>query len=571
MIEDTIQSTVNLQNTFQHLDSSSVEENWFLYWKTASSLWREKIQLINSSIVIVPLNWSLHFDENGQYDFGRKKPETHLKQIVDIGLEFHKRVIFFLPLAPTPFLPNGGIPYSHIRHMNLLPNTLPSVCLDAEGNIHKLYSFFDTTVFKSFQQLCFHFSQYLSKYKLGTSVYGLDYGYLEGHHFCSYFNDCSFAFEQAFERFLRKSKDTHPLVEKKKIFIQGMFELYAQTAQDLLKSFWSGIRRSVLLGGHPRDFFTRLDQHQQQREYTQALFYCLQKNYLPSSILLSNEEKQGNLVSQINDLPSNFYYKSVLHLELYEEENTEGLPLVFFDIYNNSHQSYWNEFKILNSLEESFKSLYRFREKSEFIPNEEYGHEVISFIEGRDVDQTHFRKIIKVFMAGGSFVINKDGLSSEIAKKLEVFFLGNSLTVERVHYQTLLEHVSCGRGKMLLFDGQKLKNSSDKKLKSFWSKLFSLFNFKHLMIDNLKDIDVFWQIKSCSSQELSYKEIRRLHLYNSSGHKTKTIIEIPVDSLVLLRFVDDARVHINRHLSIIELEFLPEGHLSMDFGVCSDE
>ncbi len=571
MTQTNVQNALGRNTLLKDFDTVNPGENWFLYWKTSASLWEEKMQLITSPFVIVPLNWWFHFDEENHYDFGNYKPETHLKTLVDIGLNLHKDIVFFLPLVPTPFLANGGIPHLYGRHVIKLENSLPFLCLDAERNIHKLYSFFDTSVFKAFQQFCFNLGEYFTTNKINTHIYGLNYGHLKGDNFCSYLDDHSSTFEKAFVRFLKKEKSpSSQTEEKRRDFVSGILDLYSQTAQDALKEFWRGTKRAVFLGGGPSDFFMSLNCDEQKRQYTKALFSCLQKNYLPSSILLSKNTKQGNLSFQLNHLISPSYNKSFLNLSIYGDEETEESPLIFFDILSHPQNSYWEHLRLFETLEENFKSLYRIREDKDFSWDEKSHHETIYFFEGSCINLSRLNDLIKIFMNGQRLIINKDGLSPEVSKKLEVFFLENSLKVEKVHYQTMLHYVSFGKGRILLFDGIRLKDNHKKLYKDFWKKIFSLFHLKHVSLKGIEEIDIFWQIKYHDSRELNYEEIRRLNLYNSTSYKQKVTAEIPSGPLALLQFVDDLRVNIKGHLSIINLEFLPEGRLSIDFGVCPD-
>ena len=571
MTQIDFQKTLGSNAVHKDFNAVNPGENWFLYWKTSASLWKDKMQLINSSQVIVPLNWWFHFDEENCYDFGDLRPETHLKTLVDIGCDLHKDIIFFLPLVPTPFLANGGVPHVNTRCVVKLETSLPFLCLDAEGNIYKLYSFFDTSVFKAFQYFCFSLGEYCRKYKINTSIYGLDYGYLQEDNFCSYLEDHSSAFEKAFVRFLKKeSNPSSQNEEKRKEFVSGMLSLYSQIAQDALKDFWGGMKRAVFLGGSPSDLFTCLNGSEQKRQYTKILFSCLKKNYFPSSILLSKDIKQGNLASQLDHLISPSFNKSLLNLSIYGDEDIEDSPLILFDILSHYQKSSWTHLNLFEALEENFKSVYRVRADKEFCWSEISYHEAVYFFEGSCIDLSRLKDLMRMFMNGRNLVINRDGLSPEVSKKLEVFFLENSLEVEKVHYQTTLHYVSFEKGKILTFDGTKLKDNDKKTSKKFWEKIFSLFHFKHVSLKGTDEIDIFWQIKQYDSQEPNYEEIRRLNLYNSTSYKQKLAVEIPLGSLALLQFVNDVRVDIKKHFSTINLEFLPEGRLSIDFGVCPD-
>ena len=92
-------------------DSIFPGESWFFYWKTSPALWEEKVKSCVSRYLICPIFWGQHVTPEGHYDFGESVPECGLKKLVDIAKAYGKEVIFFLPLGPAPFLPNGGVPF----------------------------------------------------------------------------------------------------------------------------------------------------------------------------------------------------------------------------------------------------------------------------------------------------------------------------------------------------------------------------------------------------------------------------------------------------------------------------
>ena len=65
-------------------DSVFPGENWFFYWKTSPSLWKNKLQEYRGPTpIFVPIYWGFHNENPDQFDFGTFRPETDLKRLHD--------------------------------------------------------------------------------------------------------------------------------------------------------------------------------------------------------------------------------------------------------------------------------------------------------------------------------------------------------------------------------------------------------------------------------------------------------------------------------------------------------
>ena len=127
-------------------------KNWFLYWKISPSLWRTRLaELKTPGPIIVPLNWAFHSETGEDYDFAGGGPlGANLGRLVALGEEWGRKVLFFLPLGPAPYLPNGGLPPLLARTCALDRGGVAYGVLDGEGDLNKLYTFFDTRVYRAF-------------------------------------------------------------------------------------------------------------------------------------------------------------------------------------------------------------------------------------------------------------------------------------------------------------------------------------------------------------------------------------------------------------------------------------
>src|SRR6476620_8210424 len=80
-------------------------EQWFFYWKTSAALWEARIlELPREEIVFLPLNWGMHAEGEGKWDFGQSLPERDLGRLANLLTQHGRKFTWLLPLTPSPFL-----------------------------------------------------------------------------------------------------------------------------------------------------------------------------------------------------------------------------------------------------------------------------------------------------------------------------------------------------------------------------------------------------------------------------------------------------------------------------------
>jgi hypothetical protein len=122
---------------------------------------------------------------------------------------------------------------------------------------------------------------------------------------------------------------------------------------------------------------------------------------------------------------------------------------------------------------------------------------------------------------------------------------------------------------LLIFDGVLLLANSSHKVDSFWHKIFSTFDLTYLDFNFPESVHHFWMSRSTGTSELSYEEIRRLSLYNPSSYKRKFTINLK-KNFVLTKLVAKENAEIQSSPHSIDIELLPEGTLTLDFGFFSE-
>jgi hypothetical protein len=558
-------------------------ESWFYYWKTSASLWRSKLALTPSRWVMVPLNWSFHSETGDTYDFAQHRPETDLKKLTSIADELGKKIVFMLPLGPAPFLPNGGLPHLLARTMSLSEEKLGLAVVDSEGGLNKLYTFYDTRVYQAFTRFTYQLAQYFSEQGINSDIWGMRPLALKEGGARSFMEDRSLVFDQSFSRFLKAKREEEEIEVQtaaeeevyRNDYRRTIERLYEDNAQRTLDAYWEGVFEICFLGADHSDTFNRIVEQDSEQKYCWDVLESMTRDMIPSSVLLNQRVKKGVLEKQLKELVEN----SFLPMKLYGEEVLDEdvnlfRPLCFFEVAVQSALSSlsvydWNDLGLLGFLRNEYPYSYRLKDYGlhEVVTSQQL-QDRIAFFLGDGLDRSLFHAMLKLFMSGGQVVFDRSHLDHEFEKKLEVFFLENSLKVEKVNFHTSISNIILGQGRLLIFEGDELSELPRAKQDAFWSKVLETFELRSVQIENAKEVVHLWRTRAASAHELNYEEIRRLSLYNPSSYKKKIVLKHP-RHFALMKVIDPVNSDVYPGQEQLEMVLLPEGSVSLDFGVFS--
>lgn len=559
-------------------------ETWFLYWRTSPSLWESKLREYQGATpIFIPLYWGLHSEHPDQFDFGTYRPETDLKRLSEAITASGKEAIFILPLVPAPFLPNGGVPSYVAKNIIINDDGLGCSVVDNEGRLNKLFSFYDPRVFQSFRKFVWNIGQYFSQKGISFEMYGADFGYLKEGIFSSYFYDKSVAFEQGFHRYLKQVEETEPenyerLKEDfsyedtlKKKYANMIKDLYFQSAKESVPANWSGDLKFAFLGGCPDDIFARSsDMWEYHGDFFDPLFSVVVNNIVPVSTLLSPTMRKPILTRALKDVVSHNFLMSKLDNSIYDEDlQVSFRPLVYFDLYLNNESKQSSDLINKGGIKYFFDREYHWMYRLNFSPfeftGEEEDHHKINFFFGRLMDKKSFNEMLKLFLNGGKIFLDMNGLSTELDNKLNVFLTENSISVEKINYLTPILKAQIGEGKLITFDNDKLATNNTMKKVGFWQTMIKYLELRHLNLQVDDGVYYFWKHRVSNTYELDYEEIRRVSFYNPTSYKKKVHI-VSSKNFAFLRSVDEQNVNVKSTPIGIDVELLPGGAVSLDFG-----
>ena len=95
--------------------------------------------------------------------------------------------------------------------------------------------------------------------------------------------------------------------------------------------------------------------------------------------------------------------------------------------------------------------------------------------------------------------------------------------------------------------------------------MVSYLDVKHMQVDQDTDVQYFWMKRAANSFELSYEEIRRVHVYNPTSYKKKMRFK-STSGFAFLRSIDEKFVELKSTPIGIELTLMPGGSITIDFG-----
>ncbi len=545
-------------------------DNWFYYWKTSSSLWKDKLESFPFNIIIVPIFWAFHADRPNNYDFGAQRPEADLKKLIELGEEMGKKIIFFLPFGPSPIFSNGGIPGFLKTSLSQNYQGHAYAVLNRERVFNKIYSFFDPEVFKEYCNFVKALGNYFTQEKINSDLYGVDCGFFSGKSYESFFNDRSNCFHKAFAKYIEASMEEdlfpgikNPQEERQEIkkFTSFIYSLYKKAAKDALEQNWEGDLKILLLGGGTKDFIKR-GLTEDKMEYFDDVLMGINQDYLPSAVLLDLENESNLFSQEFKDIVIDTFIPWKFSHSFMED--TIYSPLTFFQIYDDEGRNFQKN-GLSYYLGENFGNTFSYfpwdREKFPSYVN----NGTIYFIPGSLIDKDQFSKILKFFMNGGKVFIDCQGLSTEIKNKMDTFLLENSLKKDKIKFLVNFENVSLGEGRLFFFKGNEFEESRLEERKEFWQKVLGNIGVSHFHFESDSSTRFFWKVRLASPKEVNFQEIRRLCIYNPEKTKKK-VKGFMIKNISLIK-VEPSLEKRNENSDKIEIEIPPQSWVSVDFGI----
>jgi hypothetical protein len=122
-----------------------------------------------------------------------------------------------------------------------------------------------------------------------------------------------------------------------------------------------------------------------------------------------------------------------------------------------------------------------------------------------------------------------------------------------------------GEGMMLLYRSDELIQNDQAAKYQFWQKIISFMNIQHLQLKADYLPLFFWSSRVSGPQELSYKEVRRLSLFNLERQTCRFFVT-GTKQFAFLRLVDPHEVQVKNTPLGLQVEIQAGGFLNLDYG-----
>lgn len=549
-------------------------EQWFLYWNTSAALWETRIQEIpQNEIVFIPIYWGLHGVSLSEWDFGSTRPECDLLRLVHLLTRYGRSFCWIIPLTPSPFLPNGGVPTFAARSLSISYDGVHLAVFDQEMNFNKMYSYFEPKVFQSFSQFLKGFGHFLSTNQIHAPVWGSEFYFYHNGRRYSFLEDHSISFDQGFSRFLKKNNplgvelsDQLHEFSLKENFQNEVALLFEATAETALAPFWKGSQKITCLGSSPEETIQRsLAGGKSQLDYTKDLFEHYVNSEWISSVLLTPVEKKGLLTSILKEHYGTFAIEKRYNLSPFKKNmSNEFSPYGVIDIFGGRRELINNKIGLTSYLDKFFPWLYQIQERvdftSEWIDSNQHK---IKIFQGKELDRTTFAQILKLFLMGQKVLINRSEMGEGFEKKIQIFLIENNIKVQNVNFMTFTQVCELGEGRLILFEANKLIENNHKE--KYWDHIFQYLHLTQPEIKMDQDVFTLWRIRATSEDELSYLDVRRLNIYNPTSYKKSVKIKTH-KHFALMKMIDPNRANAKSTPEGVDIEILPQGKIALDFG-----
>lgn len=478
-----------------------------------------------------------------------------------------------IPLTPTPFMPGSGVPELLRKHYSVNPDGMVYTLFDQERNTDHVISFFDNKIFFFYKRFIKKLSSYLLEKNICTPIYGMNCGYISKGTFHSFFYDQSRIYEKFYLRYLNISQEesngmryaSNQVGKSSKDFSEIIYDVYRDELVENFHNLWEGTVHVTLLGVSPDNFAEQLYSVPSQKSNLRELITSISTGSVPNLNLLSNDSVENWLRKVYESLVTDAYLS-----EKFGGKRKYGfVPLSFMEFYDVAYEEInWRQMGLWQFLKNHYQGCYtdcRFSQSQSY--EDENPSKRVSFICGSRLDNKSFNQMLKGFFNGGQIVLEKGALAEALQRRLELLVLENSLEVERVEFLGVeMERIHLGTGWIIILDGRRFNNKSDKEKEKIWSKIIATFDLEHFLFDIPKDVDCFWQVRIPSHDEIKYKDIRRLWLFNFSSYHKHIRANIP-NRFNLLKISEQSHVKFENLKGQLRIEMPPNSLVALDFGV----
>ncbi len=550
------------------VNRSETEERikWFKYWEMSKEQWRSFFENSSSQdYIFIPINWRFHFTSKSELDF--QSGNKNLDLIEKLAREFHRDIIFTIPLTPYVFDNFGGFP-EHLFQPSYDQNSLPRVIMNHKNEIFKMPSIYGEQTYKEYCFFLKKLSESFSKRRSKTQVKGLISGYLEDDKFIDFFEDSSPTFLKAFERYLSNISIDDIHNEDVDEFRNMVRNLFFESTEKILRNYWGGSMKIVFHGSKPSDIVYRSQyQDRMDCEYFSEVEQCIRFNFLSSKVLLNPKAVHRNFNKVFLEMMNFSYIESVIHSDYGLSANLKYQPLSLVNI-NFRDEAWFRRSNIKSSFDDILKKQYTFSKNNQ-LSSLDSEDDQIHFFFAHQLSNKEFKFLLSLKNNLNTFILDLAGMTDIQKSIFSDFKNSDSSHIQKVEKLDEIEIINFHQKKIIAINNKVIKSLDKKRQLLYWKNIFSLSGVYPSEIMKDFGISNVSMTREVSPFELSYNEVRRHYFYNFSNKSRK--FHIPSSkNLVFVKYLESKECELQSTPIGIDVEMKSGGSIILDYGLIKD-
>lgn len=540
--------------------------SFYQYWKYSRAQRIDFLENYKSENLDLIPYWSTDWTLNKRHC--SLKPQAPLLDIIDWAKRKGKVLSLYVPLTPCPLVPDGGLPF--INKVNALDfQSMSLSIMSSDQSVNHIHSAYERDTPELFYIWLEELKKLCEKKEVGIHWWGLRSYYPHNIYFHSYQEDSSHAFEKAFSQYVKSNRlsEGESLLREKDKFQKMVGEFYLASLDDVIGESQYKLKTLCFLKGSPESIFWQ-EVNPLDELSDISLDFCRSFTYgmSPDFSLVSRQnlpDEAWNFFSQIS--PKTIDYRDVYM----QNSRIEFRPLTIFKIWGDGSEQMIEEKANEIKLTTFFFNFFRWTYKIEpsFIFDDEETSEQIVFCLQENFTNDQVRSLAQSFSKGQKFIFFLESFNDSQWRFWIDFISSNGYFKEEMLFQGKIHYFSNeAGGQVTILSRIALSRLGVNQAVELWEKMITFFNVNAFKINHSEGVNYFWQQRDVRSHELSYKEVRRVFIHNTTEASQRVFIK-KIRNGSLIKVSERVKAKVSTDDDHIWIELGTLGMTSLEFGI----
>ena len=479
-----------------------------------------------------------------------------------------KKVLLGISITQTPISKNGGVPEAVSSKKSVAKNGLINFCLGEDGEIFKMPSFYEPSVFKEFSRFISKLKDYLCVLESPIDVASFEFIYFSHDGTQNTFlEDFGDAQKESYKKFKDQSESS--LGEG---HLEAMLlSLYEDTVREKFKQDFIGRLKLNHIGSSTKSSMNEIFGEYDLLDMNISLTRCFKNNVFP---VLSNSRRAKDplIDKKFLSLFRPNYLEDCLSTSSLSDDRGDFSPISHVRFYHGSRvdieEASIITSKLLTIVDDAlgFSSSSKLFQLNTLELEESMDSELI-YLVGSSFSAKEIVLIKKLFYQGKKLIFDLNSVGDDFLAELNINFGLKTIKKSSLNLEVDLFIYELGESVMILFNSQELISLSKSLQLEFWKKIIYAAEIEYLEMDGAENLEYVWRKRQIKSSELDFEEVRRINFFNPYS-ETKEVNIKASERFFLLKVVDEDCATISRQSDRgMAVSLLPKGSVGIDFGV----